>query len=315
MSKKVVTFGEIMLRLSPLNFQRFIQARSFDAIYGGAEANVAISLASFRHPSEFITRLPNNELGDACLNYIRQFGVGCKNIIRGGERLGIYFLEPGVVHRNIKVIYDRKNSSISTIKPGMVNWSSVFVDKNWFHWTGITPALSKGAASTCLEAVKIAKKSGITVSCDLNYRNQLWDWTKNPKEVMSELTKYTDIIVGNTEAIKIFFGIESSISDKSEEDSNQDKYINIGKELMNKFPNLKKIVITIKEQKSASHNFWSAILFDGTTLYRSPIYSIIPIVDRVGGGDALTAGLIYGILKFGRDIKKILDFAVAAHLV
>ena len=187
MPKKVVTFGEIMMRLSPPGFQRFGQARSFDVIYGGGEANVAVSLANYGVPVEFVTRLPENDLGDACLQFLRQYGVGTDQIVRGGERLGIYFLEMGAVQRGSKVIYDRADSSIATIEPGMIDWQAVFADADWFHWTGITPAISEGRPRVCLEAVQTAQEMGLTVSCDLNYRNKLWKWGKKAGEVMPEL--------------------------------------------------------------------------------------------------------------------------------
>ncbi|RLG05109.1 MAG: sugar kinase, partial [Thaumarchaeota archaeon] len=209
MDKKVVTFGEIMLRLSPPGYLRIVQARSFEAIYGGGEANVAIALANFGVPVDFVTRLPQNEIGDACINYLRQFGVGVDKIIRGGERLGIYFLEKGAVQRGSKVIYDRAHSSMATIEPDMIDWEKVFSDACWFHWTGITPAISRGAAETCLEAVKKAKEMGLTVSCDLNYRSKLWKWGKSAGEVMSELVKYADIAIGNEEDAEKVFGIKA----------------------------------------------------------------------------------------------------------
>lgn len=307
-----MTFGEIMLRLSPSGFLRFVQARSFDAIYGGGEANVAIALANFRIPVDFVTRLPSNDLGDACSNYVRQYGVGVEKIIRGGERLGIYFLEMGAVQRGSKVIYDRAGSSFSTIAPGMVAWEKVFSDACWFHWTGITPAVSKGAAETCLEAAKKAKEMGLTVSSDLNYRAQLWKWGKTAREVMTELVKYADIAICNEEDAEKVFGIKAPGVDVLTGKVEAEKYLSVAEKLMEMFPNLKKVAITLRGSISASHNTWSGILYDGETFYTAPIYQITHIVDRVGGGDAFAAGLIYGLLKFGNDLQRVLNFAVAA---
>src|SRR5512136_453009 len=205
--KKVVTFGEIMLRLSPPGFLRFTQARSFDVLYGGGEANVAASLAQYGMPVDYVTRLPKNDVGEACLQYLRQYGIGTNKIIYGGDRLGIYFLENGAVQRGSKVIYDRANSSLATIQKGMLDWQSVFADADWFHWTGITPAVSQGAAEVCLEAVQIAKTLGVTVSCDLNYRKNLWKWGKKASEVMPDLVSGCDIILGNEEDAAMVFGI------------------------------------------------------------------------------------------------------------
>jgi len=312
LDKKVVTFGEIMLRLSPPGFLRFVQARSFEAIYGGGEANVAIALANFGVPVDYVTRLPPHEIGDACLNYLRQFGVGTEKIIRGGDRLGIYFLEKGAVQRGSKVIYDRANSSLATIQPGMIDWERVFSDACWFHWTGITPAISRGAAETCLEAVKKAKDMGLTVSCDLNYRSKLWKWGKSPREVMGELVKYADIAIGNEEDAEKVFGIKAPGVDVLRGKVEAEKYLYVAKRLMEMFPNLGKVAITLRGSISASHNTWSGVLYDGENFYTAPTYDITHIVDRVGGGDAFAAGLIYGLLRFGDDPQRALNFAVAA---
>ncbi|MCW4019848.1 MAG: sugar kinase [Candidatus Bathyarchaeota archaeon] len=312
LDKKVVTFGEIMLRLSPPDFLRFVQARSFDAIYGGGEANVAIALANFGVPMDYVTRLPPNDVGEACLNYVRQYGVGIDKIVRGGERLGIYFLEKGAVQRGSKVIYDRANSALATIEPGMVDWGKVFSDACWFHWTGITPAISRGAAETCLEAAKKAKEMNLTVSCDLNYRRKLWKWGKTPTEVMTELVKYADVAIGNEEDADKVFGIKAPGVDVLKGEVAAEKYLFVAKKLMEKFPNLKKVAITLRGSVSASHNTWSGVLYDGENFYTAPTYDITHIVDRVGGGDSFASGLIYGLLNFGDDPQKVLNFAVAA---
>jgi len=312
LEKKVVTFGEIMLRLTPPNFLRFVQARSFDAIYGGGEANVALALANFGVPVDYVTRLPANAIGDACLNYVRQYGVGTSKIVRGGERLGIYFMEMGAAQRGSEVIYDRANSSLATIEPGMVDWDKIFSDACWFHWTGITPAISKGAAETCLEAAKKAKEKGLTVSCDLNYRAKLWKWGKTATEVMTELVKYADIAICNEEDAEKVFGIKAPGVDVLKGKVDAEKYLYVAQKLIEIFPDLSKVAITLRGSISAIHNTWSGVLYDGKTFYTAPTYDITDIVDRVGGGDSFAAGLIYGILKFGDDLQRILNFAVAA---
>ncbi len=309
---RIVTFGEIMLRLSPPGHFRFSQARSFDVIYGGGESNVAVSLAHFGMNTEFVTRLPANDIGDACLNYLRQFGVGVRHVARGGERLGIYFLEHGAVSRGSKVIYDRARSGLATIEPGMIDWDAVFAEADWFHWTGITPAISAGAAATCLEAVKAARAHGLTVSCDLNYRKKLWKWGKEPGAVMGELVQYCDIAVGNEEDADRVFGIHAPHTDVTSGRLDAAQYEYVCHELGTRFPNLHTIAITLRGSLSASHNTWSAVLWHGGQLYFGPQYDITHIVDRVGGGDSFVAGLIYGLLSYGDDRQKTLNFAVAA---
>jgi 2-dehydro-3-deoxygluconokinase len=312
MTKKVVTFGEIMMRLSPPGFLRFGQARSFDVIYGGGEANVAVSLANFGVPVDYVTRLPDNDLGDACIQFLRQYGVGVDKIVRGGDRLGIYFLEMGAVQRGSKVIYDRAGSAIATIEHGVIDWERVFADADWFHWTGITPAISAGTADVCLEAVQVAKEMGLTVSCDLNYRKMLWKWGKTPGEVMPELVRHCDIVIGNEEDADKVFGIKAPETDVIAGEVEADKYRFVCDELAKPFPNLKTIVITLRGSISASHNTWSGVLWDQGEFYVGPTYDITHIVDRVGGGDSFMGGLIYGLRTYGEDRQKALDFAVAA---
>jgi len=320
MAKKVGTFGEIMMRLSPPGFLRFVQARSFDVIYGGGEANVAVSLANFGVPVDYVTRLPDNDLGDACIQFLRQYGVGVDKIVRGGDRLGIYFLEMGAVQRGSKVIYDRANSAIATIKRGMIDWKLVFADADWFHWTGITPAISAGTADVCLEAVQVAKEMGLTLSCDLNYRKKLWKWGKTPGEVMPELVRHCDIAIGNEEDADKVFGIKAPETDVVAGKVEADKYRYVCEELAKRFPNLKTIAITLRGSISASHNTWSGVLYSPPSqgegeaggFYTAPTYDITHIVDRVGGGDSFMAGLIYGLRTYGDDHQKALDFAVAA---
>jgi 2-dehydro-3-deoxygluconokinase len=312
MAKKIVTFGEIMLRLSPPGFQRFIQARSFDVVYGGGEANVAAALAGFGIPVEYVTRLPKGDIGDACISFLRAHGIGVDRIIRGGERLGIYFLEMGAVARGSKVIYDRANSSIATIEPGMIDWKSVFEDAHWFHWTGITPAISQGAADVCLEAVQVAKEMGLTVSCDLNYRSKLWLYGKKAGQVMPELVKYCDVAIGNEEDAAQVFGIHAPDTDVTSGQIDAAKYQYVCEELQKRFPNLQTIAITLRGSISASHNTWSGILWDDGKIYIGPEFDITHIVDRVGGGDSFMGGLIYGLLNYGDNKQAALDFAVAA---
>lgn len=308
----VVTFGEIMLRLSPPGQLRFTQARSFDVIFGGGESNVAVSLSNFGITSEYVTRLPRNDIGDACLNFLRQYGVGTSHIVRGGERLGIYYLEHGAVQRGSKVIYDRAGSSLATIQPGMIDWETVFAGATWFHWTGITPAISAGAAETCLEAVKAARARGLTVSCDLNYRSKLWKWGKTAGEVMGELVGYCDLAVGNEEDAAKVFGIHAPDTDVTSGRLDAEKYRFVCEKLVGKFPSLKTVAITLRGSRSASHNTWSAVLWQDGQMYFGTTYDITHIVDRVGGGDSFVAGLIYGLLTSPADIQAALDFAVAA---
>jgi 2-dehydro-3-deoxygluconokinase len=320
MSKKVVTFGEIMMRLSPPGFLRFGQARSFDVIYGGGEANVAVALANFGVPVDYVTRLPDNDLGDACIQFLRQYGVGVDKIVHSGDRLGIYFLEMGAVQRGSKVIYDRANSAIATIERGMIDWNRIFADADWFHWTGITPAISAGTASVCLEAVQVAKEMGLTVSCDLNYRKMLWKWGKTPGEVMPELVRHCDIAIGNEEDADKVFGIKAPETDVIAGKVEADKYRYVCEELAKRFPNLKTIAITLRGSISASHNTWSGVLWacpeqgrrDQGEFYIGPTFDITHIVDRVGGGDSFMAGLIYGLRTYGDNRQAALDFAVAA---
>lgn len=311
MNKKVVTFGEVMMRLNPPGFLRFVQARSFDVIYAGAEVNVAIALANLGIPTDFVTRLPKNDLGNACINYIRQFGVGVDGIVRGGDRLGVYFVEMGAVQRGNKVIYDRANSALASIKPGMVDWAGVFSDAEWFHWTGITPAVSEMAAENCLETISKAKEMGLTISCDLNYRSKLWKWGKAPSEVMTRLMGYVDVAIGNEEDMEKVFGIKAPGVDVTKGKVEAESYRLVAEKLMEQFPNLRLVAITLRGSISASHNTWSAVLYDRKTLYKAPVYDIIPVIDRVGAGDAFAAGLIYGLLTYRDNLQKALDFAVA----
>jgi len=312
--KNLITFGEIMMRLATKGYLRFSQANSFDIIYGGGEANVAISLANFGIPVEFVTRLPNNDIGQSALMELRKHNVGTKYIIEGGERLGLYFLETGAVNRASKVIYDLSNSAMSQIEPGMVDWENIFKNAQWFHWTGITPAISKSAADACLEAIKIASEMGITISTDLNYREKLWKYDGNREKIMTELTSYCDIILGNEEDAEMQFGIKPKGLDINTQghDIKAEDFISVCKQMMEKFPRAKKVIITLRGSISASHNSWAGVLYDGKKMYQSIQYQITDIVDRVGAGDSFVGGLIYGLLNYPNEDQKALDFAVAA---
>lgn len=312
--KKVVTFGEIMLRLAPPGFLRFSQANSFDVVYGGGESNVAVSLANYGVPVDFVTRLPKNDIGECALMEMRKRGVNTQNIIFGGERLGIYFLETGAVSRGSKVVYDRAHSAICDIEPGMINWEKVFDGAGWFHWTGITPAISQGAADVCMEAVKVASKLGITISTDLNYRAKLWNYGSDREAIMTELTSYCDIILGNEEDAEKHFDIKPEGLDITTQghDVKAEAFLSVCKQMMAKFPRAKKVITTLRGSISASHNTWAGVLYDGKKMYETRQYQITDIVDRVGGGDSFMGGLIYGLLKYPKDDQNALDFAVAA---
>jgi 2-dehydro-3-deoxygluconokinase len=311
--KKIVTFGEIMLRLTPPGMQRFSQANSFDVVYGGGESNVAVSLANYGLPTELVTRLPDNDLGDCAMMEMRKRNVGTQHILRGGERLGIYFLEMGAVSRGSKVVYDRAHSGMASIEKGMVDWETVFADAQWFHWTGITPAISQGAADACLEAIQTANRMGVTVSTDLNYRKNLWKYGKEPSEVMPELVAGCDVILGNEEDAEKHFGIHPKGVDVTQGHSVDAKaYLSVLQQLMERFPRCKKAITTLRGSISASHNTWSGVLYDGKTLFEAPTYQITHIVDRVGGGDSFMGGLVYGLIAYPGDNQKALDFAVAA---
>ncbi len=305
---KVVTFGEIMLRLAPYHYERFIQAGQFQATYGGGEANVAVSLAHFGHEVYFVTRLPQNPIGDAAENNLRRFGVRTDFILRGGNRLGIYFLEHGASIRPSKVVYDRAGSAVSQLEPGMIDWVNVFRDKDWFHITGITPALSKSCAAVAVEAVRTAKDIGLKVSCDLNYRKKLWT-KEEAKETTTHLVEYVNVIIANEEDAADVFGIQGEKTDVIGGKLNVAGYKSVANRLKNHC-NAELVAITLRESISASDNNWSAMLFDGENYYVSRKYPI-HLIDRVGGGDSFGAGLIHSLLQ-GWNKQKSLEFAVAA---
>jgi len=302
-----------MLRLSPPGHLRFSQANSFDVIYGGGESNVAVALANYGMESTFVTRLPENDMGDCARNALRGRGVDTSMIDRGGDRLGIYFLEIGAVARGSKVVYDRAHSAMADIKPGMIDWEKVFDGADWFHWTGITPALSQGAADACLEAIQTANRMGVPVSTDLNYRKKLWKYGKRPQEVMPALVEGCDVILGNEEDAEKHFDIHPEGLDVTKGHTvDAESYLPVMKALMDRFPRCKKAVVTLRGSISASHNSWAGTLYDGVTQYSTRTYQITDIVDRVGGGDSFMSGLIYGLLSYPNDDQRALDFAVAA---
>ena len=316
MMTKVVTFGEIMLRLSPPGFLRLSQTNSFDIIYGGGESNVAVSLANYGVPVRFVTRIPENDIGQSAKMEMRKRGVETEFMIYGGDRLGIYFLETGAVSRGSKVVYDRAHSAMSEIQTGMIDWDKAFDGVEWFHWTGITPAISQSAADACLEAVKIAHKKGITISTDLNYRAKLWKYCDNSQRenIMTELTSYCDIILGNEEDAEMHFDIkpEGLTVQTQGKEVKAEAFLSVCKQMMKKFPKAKKVITTLRGSISASHNTWAGVMYDGTTMLKSPQYQITDIVDRVGGGDSFMGALIYGLIEFQNNDQKALNFAVAA---
>mgnify|MGYP001815711455 FL=1 len=308
----MITFGEVMLRLAAPGFERFMQSPRFSATFGGGEANVAVSLANYGIPVSFVTRMPENDLGRACATELRGMGVGTEDIAWGGDRLGIYFLEAGAVSRGSKVIYDRSHSALSEITPGMIDWEEVFKDAAWFHWTGITPAISESAALVCQEAIEAAVKNGLTVSTDLNYRKKLWKWGKPAREIMPQLVQGCDVILGNEEDAAMALDIHPDGVDVTQGKVEAEAYLSVSKKIMEQVPRCKKVITTLRGSISASHNTWSGVLYDGTKLYIAPEYNITHMVDRVGGGDSFMGGLIYGLLTYGEDLQSALNFAVAA---
>lgn len=307
---KYLTFGEIMLRLRSVGHERLFQSNLMEATFGGGEANVAVSLANYGENVSYFTVLPDNPIGDECIKELRKFGVDTSLIQRGKGRMGIYFLENGANQLPSKVTYDREYSSIALSKPGDVNWDDVFKGVEWFHITGITPAISESAMELSLESVKKAKEKGITVSCDLNYRKNLWKYGKKASEVMRELAKYVDVAIANEEDVQK--SLDITVDVKVEEGKlDKTKYKELGDKVLREYPNMKMIAITLRESHSADHNGWSACLNDGKNFYLSRQYEIKDIIDRVGGGDSFAGGLIYGLNNY-KEKKDALEFAVAA---
>ncbi|MDD6980602.1 MAG: sugar kinase [Clostridia bacterium] len=305
---KVITFGELMLRLAPEGYYRFVQADSFGATFGGGEANVAVSLANYGVPVDFVTKLPKHEIGQAAVNSLRKYGVGVEKIVRGGDRVGIYFLEKGASQRPSKVIYDRAGSAIAKASPEDFDWKSIFADADWFHFTGITPALSPEVAKICLSAVKEAKAAGLTVSCDLNYRKKLWT-REEARAAMSEICRYVDVCISNEEDAADVFGIHAEGTDVDTGKINREGYRSVAEQLTKMF-GFRAVAITLRESISANDNNWAAMLYQGGECYFSRKYSM-HIVDRVGGGDSFGGGLIYA-MRAGYDPQKTIEFAVAA---
>lgn len=309
---RVVTFGEVMLRLKSPGFERLFQSPLLEATFGGAEANVAVSLAQFELPVSFVTALPSNPLGDAAISEIRKFGVDTSLVKRAGDRIGIYFVETGSNQRASKVTYDRAGSSIAVAKPGDFDWAEILNGASWFHISGVTPAISASAAALSLEAVKAARSKGITVSCDYNYRKNLWRYGKKAPEVMREIVSQANVGIANEEDCQKALGIEIGGSGKREgERLDIERYSLLAEKVLNEFPNLEKQVITLRESLSADHNGWSAILHNRKKSLTSRKYDITNIVDRVGAGDAFAAGFIYGSITYRHD-QRALDFAAAA---
>ena len=305
---KVITFGEIMMRLSPEGYLRFLQSEKYLSTFAGAEANVAVSLANYGIEASFVSKLPDHEIGQAAINSLRKHGVDTSMITRGGDRVGIYYCEKGASQRPSKVIYDRAYSAIAMAREEDFDWDKIFDGAVWFHFTGITPALSDNMAEICKTALIKAKEKGITVSCDLNFRKKLWSKEKAGK-VMDELCRYVDYCIANEEDAKDVFGIEADNSDIYGGKLDRDGYISVAKKLTERF-NFKGVAITLRESKSANDNDWSGMLYTDNQAYFSKKYSM-HIVDRVGGGDSFGGGLIYSLIS-GKDSQSAIEFAVAA---
>lgn len=306
--KKVVTFGEALLRFSPPNHLRFSQANLYELHYGGAELNTAISLSLFDMPVSFVTRLPHNDLSDGVVRQLNKYSVDTSHIVYGGKRLGLYYLESGAVLRGSKVIYDREHSSMAEIGHGMIDWENVFEGAGWFHFTGITPALSQAAADETLIAATIAAEKNIPVSIDLNYRSKLWQFGKHPREIMPALMEKCSYVLGDQNTVNTYFDIQA------EGNSEEAKYADVMKQLKEKFSSLQKIVFSYRGSASASNNTFGAYLYDGQRILKSREYEMNNMVDRLGGGDALMSGIIYGLNKLNND-SDALNFAVAASVL
>ena len=314
MKQKVVTFGEILLRLTAPGYLRFSQAKEYVATFGGSEANVAVSLANYGVDTEFVTRLPQNEIAQSCLDQLRSYNVGTRHIVFGGKRLGIYYLENASMARGSKVVYDREDSAFATIAPGMVDWENVFADATWFHWSGVAAALSAEAAGVCREAIQVADKMGLTISCDLNFRKNLWQYGKTASEVLPEMVAYSDAVFGSYDEYLKVLGIPMAAFKAEDTCYAMDlaSYENAAKQMAARFPRCKKIFIEFRNTINANHNTLASVLYSGETLKYTRVYDITHVVDSVGVGDAYVGGMIYGMIAYPGDDQKALDFAQAA---
>ncbi|WP_209404877.1 sugar kinase [Pseudozobellia sp. WGM2] len=301
MPKKLITFGEVMMRLSPPGYSKFAQATSLELVYGGGEANVAISCAYLGMKASHVTRFPNNALGKAATQFLRKHWLSTEHVIYGGNMLGKYFLEKGAAHRSSEVIYEREGSAFSLIEPSMIDWQKALKGADWFHWTGITPAISEGAAKCCLEAIKTANKMGVKVSGDINSRDNMWKYGKTMQEVMPELVQNCDVVITSSRGIHEMFGVAAP----------EDKFREASKKLMDKFPKIKKVVGKTRKSISASHQQIQGKMWNGEEYIKTEILNITPVIDRVGTGDAFASGLIYGLLHYDNDLQA-LNFASAA---
>lgn len=317
MSKKVIAFGEIMARLSTPGHKRFVQSSKFKLSFGGGEANTAISLANYGIEAALVTRLPNNEIAKRCVGVLRTKYVNVDNIIYGGNRMGIYFLETGASMRPSKVVYDRKDSAFANIKPGMINWEPIFEDAGWFHWSGITPALSQGAADACLEAIEIANRMGLTISCDINNRFSLWKYGKSIQEILPQMIQYCDVILASKEDMATIFDIHP-LEEDLKNSMHKDKmdvaiYESVCKQFKQRYPKARKLFTTFRDSISASHNKLNAVLYNGEQIFIGPTYDIPDIIDRVGAGDSFMGGMIYGLLNY--NDQKAINFAETASFL
>ncbi len=314
MGKRIVTFGEVLLRLTPPDCLRLRQAERLTAGYGGSEANVAASLANYGLEVELVTRLPQNEIAEACLANLRKAGIGTRHIVRGGERLGIYFLEDGASMRASKVVYDRANSAFSTMQPGMVDWEKVFADADWFHWSGIVPASSQHAADVCMEAIEVADRMGLTISCDLNFRKNLWQYGKSALDVMPQMVAKSDVIYGAMSEYKHTLGIEDIPFPAVDAHYRLDEkvFLKECRMIEAKYPRCRKMFIELRNSLSVNHDILAAVLYSEGSLKIAPVYDIDHVVDKVGVGDAFVGGLIYGLIAYPGDDQRALDFALAA---
>lgn len=307
--KQAVFFGELMMRLSTKRHERIVQAREFDVSYSGAEANLGVSLVNYGVRSHMVSSVPDNAVGDACIAYMRQYGLGLENVKRNGFRLGIYYVETGASQRPSTFLYNRKGSSITELKSGDFDWDAIFAGKHWFHFTGITPALSDSVADMTREACAAAKRSGVTVSADLNFRKKLWSAEK-AREVMGGLMQYVDVLFTNEEEAEVVFGIRAGGTNVKAGSLNEEGYRDVARQLKDRF-GFEYVSITLRESVSATVNDWSGMLYDGRSFYVSRKYHIDPVIDRIGGGDAYSAGIIYGLLT-GQDLRETVEFAAAA---